>query len=137
MGSRQGTTQRFRNGPFMSETKPLWLKAPGFVASLPPRWRVFAVAVLLLMFSATGICILVAMKTFISPALFWLWCSMVAGPFSAIWIFPENPNVTYSLINLLLLFAHPVWPNRMTASLTCLAFASWLFWGVAISLSGA
>jgi hypothetical protein len=120
----------------MTEAKPESLQAPESHASVSTRWRLFAGALLLVMLSASGLCTLVAMKTFISPELFWLWCSMVAGPFSAIWIFPENPNVTFSLINLLLLFAHPVWPNRITASLTCLAFASWLLWGVAISLSG-
>jgi hypothetical protein len=108
----------------------------GLYASLPARWRVLALALILLVLAATGLCILVAMKTFISPALFSLWCSILAGPFSALWIFPENPKVTFSVINLALLFAHPVWPNRLTATLTFLAFASWLFWGMAISLSG-
>jgi hypothetical protein len=120
----------------MIDAKPESLQAPENHASVSARWRLFAGALLLVVLSASGLCVLVAIKTFISPALFSLWGSIVAGPFSALWIFPENPNLTFSLINLTLLFAHPVWPNRITATLTCLAFASWLFWGMAISLSG-
>ncbi|MFM1768261.1 MAG: hypothetical protein RJA22_790 [Verrucomicrobiota bacterium] len=121
----------------MTQNKPTTPKVIGLYASLPARLRVFAVALISLVFSATGLCILVATKTFIiSPALFFLWCSVLAGPFSALWVFPENPNLTFSFINLALLFAHPVWPNRIMATLTFLAFASWLLWGMAISLSG-
>lgn len=108
----------------------------GFYAACPPRMRVFALALILLVLSATALCILAAVKTSISPALFYLWCSILAGPFSALWVFPENPSVTFSLINLALLFAHPIWPNRITAALTFLAFASWLFWGMVVSFSG-
>jgi len=58
----------------------------------------------------------------------------LAGPFSALWIIPEQPNwLTLALINLAALFAHPLWPNRVTATLTFLALASWLFWGMAVS----
>jgi hypothetical protein len=136
MGWRQGTTQRFRDGPLMTESMPESLQAPESHTSASTRWRLFAGALLLVVLSATGLCMLVAMKTVISLDLFTLWGSIVAGPFSALWTFPENPNVTFSLINLTLLFAHPIWPNRFTATLTCLAFASWLFWGMAVSLSG-
>lgn len=120
----------------MTESKIPPPKGIGLYASWPARLRVFALALTLLVLLATGLCILIALKTSISPALFSLWCSILAGPFSALWIFPENPNVTFSVINLALLFAHPIWPNRITAALTFLAFASWLFWGMAISLSG-
>lgn len=111
-------------------------KPLGLYASLPARLRVLALALSLAVLSATGLCILVAVKTFISPALLSLWCSILAGPFSALWIFPKNPNLTFSFMNLALLFAHPIWPNRITAALTFLAFASWLLWGMAISMSG-
>ena len=111
-------------------------KVVRFYASLPARLRVFALAVSLVVLMATGLCLLVAIKTFISPALLSLWCSILAGPFSALWVFPTKPNLTYSFVNLALLFAHPIWPNRITATLTFLAFASWLFWGLAISMSG-
>ena len=120
----------------MTENKTTPANVMGLYASFPKRLRVFALALILLVLSATGLCILVAMKTLISPALFSLWCSILAGPFSALWIFPENPNVSFSVINLALLFAHPIWPNRITATITFLAFASWLFWGMAVSFSG-
>jgi hypothetical protein len=120
----------------MTENKFQPSKVMGFYASLPVRLRVFTLALILLVLSATGLCIMAAMKTFIFHALFSLWYSILAGPFSALWIFPENPNVTFSFINLTLLFAHPIWPNRITATLTFLAFASWLFWGMVISFSG-
>ena len=120
----------------MTENKIPPPKVMGLYASLPARLRVFALALILLVLSATGLCILVALKLFIVTGLFSLWCSILAGPFSALWMFPTNPNVTFSFINLALLFAHPIWPNRITATLTFLAFASWLFWGMAISFSG-
>ena len=120
----------------MTENKNTPSKEMGVYASIPPRLRVFALALILLVLSATGLCILVALKTFVFSALISLWCYILAGPFSALWIFPENPNVTFSFINFALLFAHPAWPNRITATLTILAFASWLFWGMAISFSG-
>jgi hypothetical protein len=124
----------------MTENKTPPPKVMGLYASLPARLRVFALALILLVLSATGLCLLAALKTSISPALFSLWCSILAGPFSSLWIFPDSSdvifNVTYSVINLALLFAHPIWPNRITATLTFLAFASWLFWGMAISFSG-
>jgi len=115
------------------KTKPSQL---GFIhSSLPKRLRVFVLAAIFLVLATTGLCMLVAIKTFtFSSDLFSLWYSILAGPFSALWILPEEPNwVTIGLVNLLALFAHPIWPNRITMTLTFLAFASWLFWGMAVA----
>jgi hypothetical protein len=107
-----------------------------FYTALPVRLQVFAPALTFVVLAATGLCILAGLQTLMFQELFSLWCSILAGPFSALWFFPENPNLTYSFSNLALLFAHPIWPNRFTAIVTGLAFAAWLFWGMAISFSG-
>lgn len=119
----------------MTEDKTTTLKLAAPHSSLPTRLRVFVLAAVFLVLAATGLCMLVAIKTFtFSSDLFSLWYSILAGPFSALWILPEEPNwVTIGLVNLLALFAHPIWPNRITMTLTFLAFASWLFWGMAVA----
>ena len=78
-------------------------------ASWPARLRVFVVALILLVLGATGLCVLVAMKTFtLSPALFALWYSILAGPFSAIWILPEQANwTTIGMVNLVAAVCSP------------------------------
>ena len=122
----------------MTEDKTASSRLSALYSSLPTRLRVFVPAAVFLVLAATGLCLLVAMKTFtFSSDLFSLWYSVLAGPFSALWILPEQPNwVTIGVVNLVVMFAHPIWPNRITAKLTFLAFASWLFWGAAVSFSG-
>ncbi len=122
----------------MTEEKSTKPDSKARFASLPARLKVFVPAVILLALAAAGLCMLVAVKTFVfSPALFTLWYSVVAGPFSALWILPEQSEwASMGAVNLTLLFAHPIWPSRATAILTILAFASWLFWGMAVSFSG-
>ena len=107
-------------------------------AMLPIRLRVFVPAMVLLVLAAAGLCLLVAVKTrSLSPELLTLWYSVMAGPFSARWILPGQSDWTaLGAINLAVLFAHPVWPRGATAALTVLAFASWFFWGMAVSFSG-
>jgi len=122
----------------MTEEKSTKPESKVLLASLPARLRVFVPALILLVIAATGLCILVAVKMFVlSPALFTLWYSILAGPFSVLWIFPEQSTwSTIGAVNVALLFAHPIWPSRATMVLTSLAFASWLFWGMAVSFSG-
>jgi len=122
----------------MTEEKSTKPESKALLASLPARLRVFVPALFLLVFAASGLCILVAVKMFVfSPALFTLWYSILAGPFSALWIFPEQEAwSTIGAVNFALLFAHPIWPSRATVVLTYLAFASWLLWGMAVSFSG-
>jgi hypothetical protein len=99
--------------------------------------RVFPLGLLLLVLGATGLTMLVALKTLVfHPDLFVLWYSIMAEPFAALWVLPEQSGwLSIGVINLAASFAHPAWPNRVTAILTLLAFAGWLFWGMAISCS--
>ena len=105
---------------------------------LPARFQVFAQSVFFLVLAAAGLCVIVALKTFnFSAQLALLWACILAGPFSALWVLPEQTDwPLIGAVNLVMLFAHPSWPNRITRILTFLAFGSWLFWGVAISFSG-
>jgi hypothetical protein len=121
----------------MEANKTTVSRGEALIALLPARSKVFVPALILLVFAATGLCVLVAVKMFVlSPALFLLWYSILAGPFSALWILPLQPGwATIGAVNLTLLFAHPIWPSRATAILTIVAFASWLFWGMAVSFS--
>ncbi len=122
----------------MTEEKNTTPRLAALYAAFPQRLRVFTLALALLVLSATALCILVAMKTrALHPELFSLWYSILAGPLSALWILPEQSNwLTVGFVNLVALFAHPLWPNRLTAAVSFLAFASWLFWGMAVSFSG-
>ena len=67
------------------------------------------------------------------PELGKLWLLMLCGPFAGL-TDPSDPSqwTTIGAINLLFIFAHPIWPNRITAVITLLAFAPWLFWGFAV-----
>jgi len=104
-------------------------------SSLPARWRVFVFSAVSLVVIATGLCMLVAIKaSTLSLELYSLWCSILLGPFAAISILPNEPNgLIIGLVNLFALFAHPIWPNRITMLLTFFASVSWLFSGMAIT----
>ena len=84
---------------------------------MPARLQVFLPALALLLLSATGLCLFVIPKTFrISPELLSLWVSILAGPYAAPWSLPEQSGgEILATVKLVLLFTHPLWPNRVMA----------------------
>ena len=108
------------------------------IAWLPRRLQILLTGVVLLVLSSTGLCVLAALKTMnFTPEWFSYWLLMLAGPFAGLTDPSDtSPWVAMGAINLLFILAHPIWPNRFTAALTLLAFASWLFWGLAVTFSG-
>jgi len=102
---------------------------------LPARFQVFAQSAFFLVLAAAGLCVIVALKTFnFSVQLALLWAYILAGPFSALWTLPEQTDwPLIGVVNLVMLFAHPAWPSRITSIITFLAFGSWFFLGCAIA----
>ena len=108
------------------------------LSCIPRRLHVLLIGVVLLVLSSAALCVLAALKTMnFTPEWLSYWLLMLTGPFAGL-IDPSDssPWATIGAINLLFIFAHPIWPNRITAVVTLLAFASWLFWGLAVAFSG-
>ena len=108
------------------------------VSSLPKRLHALVIGLAFLILAATAICVLIALKLMnFTPGLFHIWILTLLGPFAGLSIQSETAQwAIFGAINLLFIFAHPIWPNRITATITFLAFTSWLFWGFAIACSG-
>lgn len=104
---------------------------------LPRRLQVFVPALVVLLLAATGLTLLVALKTFVfSPALLVFWGSVLSGPFAGLWVLPQQAGwVWIGAVNLLLMFAHPVRPHLSSAITTLVGFALWFFCGMAVSFS--
>lgn len=117
-------------------TSPMARALRAQIEWLPERLRVFVPSATCAVLVIAAFCLSLILRNFsVSWELVYFFCSVLAGPFAGIWMMPQDrvTAIVLGIVNLGGMLTHPLWPNLATSIITYIAFAIWLFFGLAFT----